>query len=129
MRDADEITGPDVARGQDGGGTSDLGDNFFWRQPVLPQLLGIDSYYNRSLVAAKWGRRRYAWQRREDGPHLVQRDVLHLGDASRGTREDKLGRWNAAGVEPHDERRHRARWHKGSRPVHVTDHFRHSLTH
>ena len=124
-----EVAGPNVPRWQHRRGPIHRVDDFVWRQSILPKLLGVDAYDDRALTAAKRRWRGHARQRGKNGAHAVERDVLHFGHASRGARKHQLRDRNTARIEPHDERRHGARWHEGPRAVDVPDHFTHRLTH
>ena len=68
-------------------------------------------------------------KRREHRPHAEQRQVLNLGDRSRLAGQHEVADRHAAGVEPHDERRHGARRHEGPRAVDVVDRLGHRLGH
>ena len=68
-------------------------------------------------------------RRREHRPHAEQRQVLNLGDRSRVAGEHQISDRHAARVEPHHERRHRARRHEGVRAIDVVDRLGHRLGH
>ena len=82
-----------------------------------------------ALAAAERRRCRHARQGREQRAHLEQRRVLKLGDRFRLAGEDEVADRNAAGVEPHHERRHGSRRHEGAGAVDVADRLRHGLRH
>ncbi len=111
-----------VARGEGG-------DDGIGRQVVSAQPLGIHADDNRPLVAPEGRRRRDAGQAGEHRPHAEQGLILNLADGFRVAGQHQIADRHAAGIEAHDERRHRAGRHERARAINVADHLRHRLGH
>ena len=92
-------------------------------------LSGIERDDDGSLVAAERRRRGDAGQRREQGPHAVEREILQFALRVRGAAENQLTHRHAARIEARDEGRHRSRRHEGAGAVHIADRLRHRLRH
>ena len=90
------------------------------RHPIGAQPIRIHAHDDRSLVAAERRRRGHAGQRREHRTDAIQGEVLDLAERARLTRKDEIAHGHAAGVETHDERRHRAGRHERTGAVHVS---------
>ncbi len=104
-------------------------NHFFGRQAIGSYAIRVYADHDAALVAAKRRRRGDSRQSRENRPHSIQGDILHLAGRAVRTRENKLGHRHAASVIAHDEWRNRARRHEGARAIHVAHHFRHGLAH
>ena len=120
----DEITG-----GQDGVGSGERGGDFLRRDAGAAEPVGVEVDEDGTGAAAEGRGSGDAGQGGEERADGVQRGVLQLRDGTGLAREHELADRHAAGVEPHDERRHGTGRHHGARTVHVTDGLAHGLRH
>ena len=127
--DALDVAGPHVAGRHHQRGLADGGDGLFGRDPVLPELVGIERDDDGPLVSAERRRRGNAGQRREERAHAVDGEILHLALRAGGAAEDQHADGDASGIETRDEGRHRSGRHEGAGAVHVADCLRHRLAH
>src|SRR5712672_2682049 len=123
-----EVADADITRWADRVAGSQRPHHLIRRHVVGTQLVGIQANEDGTLARAE-GRRRHAWQGREQWAHLEERRVLKLGDCFRLAREHEVAHRHAATVEPHHERRHGSRGHEGAGAVDVGDRLRRGLRH
>ena len=110
-------------------GLADRCDGFFRRDPVLLQFVGIERDDDGALVSTERRRRGNTGQSREQGPHAVDREILHFALRVVVLLKTSWPTATLPGIEARDERLHGSRRHEGAGAVHVADRFRHGLGH
>ena len=83
----------------------------------------------RARAAAERRRRRDAGQRREQRAHQFNAASCISPTVLRFAGKHEVANRHAAGVEPHDERRHRSGRHERARAIHIRNGFGHRLRH